>query len=528
MSGFVHVADGSLRDGDGRPVLLRGVGLGNWLLPEGYMWRFGAEGPDAPRQIEAYIETLVGPRRAAEFWTGFRDTFVTEADIAAIARAGFDHVRLPINSRTVMDDVGGLRPDGIAPVDRAVEWCRTHGLLVLLDLHGAPGGQTGTNIDDSPRGRPELFEVPRYTDQAVALWTALAARYADDPTVLGYDLLNEPLPMDWQHRYPDRLVALYRRLTAAIREVDRNHILMYEGTHWATNWEIFTEVWDEQSVLQFHKYWSPPDRPSIAGYLATGRRLGLPVYMGEGGENSPGWLATAFQLYEDEGVSWNFWPWKKVETRTSPWSVRAPQGWDAVLDHAAGRGPQPDPDQAWLVLSELVEACALARCEHRPEIENALFRRVPVELPAVAFGFRGDGVSWHSADRRAGSDLRADDAVEVRWTGSGEPDFALVDGTPPRTEERYLVRLEPGEWVAYHVRAESSAPVHLTLRCPAGRPTAAWDGTPVELTAGAGGGWHGLAGGGHGEHTIRVAAGDQAVELAAVVLAAPLFPRALG
>ena len=25
-------------------ILLRGVGLGNWLLPEGYMWHFGENG----------------------------------------------------------------------------------------------------------------------------------------------------------------------------------------------------------------------------------------------------------------------------------------------------------------------------------------------------------------------------------------------------------------------------------------------------------------------------------------------------
>jgi endoglucanase len=63
------------------------------------------------------------------------------------------------------------------------------------------------------------------------------------------------------------------------------------------------------------------DRPGIQRYLDVRDRLGLPIYMGEGGENNLDWLQTAFQLYEDEQIPWNFWPWKKIETRTSPCSV---------------------------------------------------------------------------------------------------------------------------------------------------------------------------------------------------------------
>ena len=47
--GFVR-ADARLVDGAGRALLLRGVGLGNWMLPEGYMWRFG---PGASRRARS-------------------------------------------------------------------------------------------------------------------------------------------------------------------------------------------------------------------------------------------------------------------------------------------------------------------------------------------------------------------------------------------------------------------------------------------------------------------------------------------
>lgn len=293
FDGFVHAEAGRLLDGRNEPILLRGVGLGNWLLPEGYMWKFEADSLQSPRQIEAFVEGLVGSERAATFWTEFRNRFIAEADIARIAAEGMNHVRLPINSRVVMDEDGAVVPAGLELIDRLIGWCREHGVWVVLDLHGAPGGQTGTNIDDSPNGVPELFTDARYREQTIALWQVLAFRYRDETVVAGYDLLNEPLPNEYQHTYADELVALYCDLSAAIRDVDANHLMIYEGTHWATNWSVFTEVWDANSMLSFHKYWTPPDRPSIQAFLDVGRELELPIYMGEGGENTIGWFQTS-------------------------------------------------------------------------------------------------------------------------------------------------------------------------------------------------------------------------------------------
>src|SRR5687767_11756411 len=65
---FVHVEDGRLVDGDGEPLMLRAMGIGNWLLPEGYMWKFSGARGDRPRRIEARLVELVGEERAAAFW----------------------------------------------------------------------------------------------------------------------------------------------------------------------------------------------------------------------------------------------------------------------------------------------------------------------------------------------------------------------------------------------------------------------------------------------------------------------------
>jgi hypothetical protein len=336
-----------------------------------------------------------------------------------------------------------------------IEWCRAHGLWVVLDLHGAPGGQTGTNIDDSPRGLPDLFLVGgAFRDLTVILWQQLARRYRDEAVVAGYDLLNEPLPNEYADRFAPDLVALYRELTAAIRAEDPDHLIIYEGTRWSTDWSIFTEVWDPNSMLQFHKYWSPPDRPSIAPFIEIGERLGLPIYMGEGGENNLDWLQTAFQLYEDCGISWNLWPWKKLDTITSPRSIRPPAGWEAIRAYAEGRGPRPADGVIATALTDLLEGIRLGRTDDRTEVLNAVLRRVPLHLPASGFGFGGRGVAYATGRAVPMVDFRSDDQVTIRLASNqtgAAPRFDHNDGRTRGPGQRLEVVLEAGDWVSYEV-----------------------------------------------------------------------------
>lgn len=374
--GFVRADGGVLVDGAGEAWIPRGIGLGNWLLPEGYMWKFGDL---SPREIEALTVRLLGSGRAEAFWRGFLDVFISEADIAMISALGFDHVRLPVNARHVQDTHGRPIEAGYAVIDRVIGWCRKYGLLVLLDLHGAPGGQTGTNIDDSPHRRPEVFSVPRYWELTLWLWRDFALRYGHDPMIMGYDLLNEPLPNQWRIKHRRDLVRLYRELTMVIREVDQDHLIMYEGMHWGTDFSLFNAVWDENSALQFHKYWSPPDRASLANFLRARDRLGLPLYLGESGENTPAWLDTTFRLVESEQIGWNFWPWKKINTDTSPFSVVPPPGWDKVIAAAANKDDHGlDRSEALEIFDQLVINMSLARCEMRSEIITGVLGRRPL------------------------------------------------------------------------------------------------------------------------------------------------------
>src|ERR1035441_2736689 len=70
-TGFLHTQGENIVDEHGQKISLRGVDLGNWMLPEGYMWRFGGGG-DRPRKIEKIVTDLIGPDGAGKFWKEYR------------------------------------------------------------------------------------------------------------------------------------------------------------------------------------------------------------------------------------------------------------------------------------------------------------------------------------------------------------------------------------------------------------------------------------------------------------------------
>jgi len=498
VSGFLRAEGRKLVNGEGREVLLRGVGFGSWLLPEGYMWAFPDQG-DRPRRIERMVEELVGADLASEFWDLYYDRYVREADIRRIAEEGFNSVRVPINARFLMEEEGCWKEERLALIDRVVGWCREHRLYVILDLHGAPGGQTGTNIDDSEFDRPDLFLEERYADLTVELWRMLAARYKDEWIVGGYDLLNEPLP-NWFAQYNDRIMPLYKRIASAIREADDRHMIILEGAHWSTDWTIFDERIDDNVMLQFHKYWNNPDTESIQAYLDGREKWNAPIFMGEGGENNKDWYAGAFRLFEDHGISWNFWTWKKLERDNSPCSVRRPCGWELLVAYLEG-GEKPEPDVAQRVLWTYLDNLLLENCDYCRDVVDSLLRRPPARIPAVFYGYGGEGVGYGFGGSEASSDgdkdcetnsdwpggesanedrsceanrespgeaspgavgFRSGDGTDIRFASDAArvaaPNFGHGRGEPWQPDEWLCVQLAPGDWLAYDFLAQASEP----------------------------------------------------------------------
>ena len=330
---FAHTRGKEIVDANGQPLHLHGINLGNWMVPEGYMWHF-TDGPQSPREIEALVAELIGPERASLFWQTYRDTYYSQADLRRIKRMGFDSVRVPIHYRFFTAD----NAEGFLLLDRVVQWSRAEGLLVIIDLHAAPGGQTGTNIDDS-NGYPWLFTDKAAQQQTIDLWRRIARHYSKEPAVLGYDLLNEPLPHYPSLRPLDRqLKPLYMRIAAAIRTEDKNHILILGGAKWDSDFSVFTGAgkppFDSNVVYQLHTYWTPPVQTTVQKYVDFRESEGVPIWLGESGENTDEWVAQFARLLEKNDIGWAFWPYKKMDNTSSPVTFSQPEGWDQVTAYA--------------------------------------------------------------------------------------------------------------------------------------------------------------------------------------------------
>lgn len=382
---FVTVRGPEVIDGQGRPLLLRGINLGNWLVPEGYMFKFDTA--SSPRMIHGVLNELIGPGEAVEFWKRFRDVYITREDIRFIKRTGFNSVRVPFNFRLFVreDEPSVWGGPGFEMLDRVIGWCRDEGLLVILDMHCAPGGQTGDNIDDS-WGMPFLLTSPFSQQLTIDLWRKIAERYRSERTVIGYDLLNEPIPhfADTTRLNP-LLEPLYRRIVSAVREVDTNHIVILGGAQWDSNFRVFGPPFDRKIMYTFHKYWTAPTEEVIKEYLEFRDRYQVPIYMGESGENTNAWIKEFRETLDHHRIGWHFWPYKKLDATSCFVSINRPAGWETIRRFAARpratyadlRANRPNEAEVRATLEEYLRNCAFDRNVVNNEYIEALGGKIP-------------------------------------------------------------------------------------------------------------------------------------------------------
>src|SRR6476661_6060937 len=82
---------------DGKPFWMKGTNLGNWLMPEGYMFKF--RNVNSPRLIDQTLNELIGPAETAGFWQQYLDNYITQQDIHYLKIVGVNSIRIPFNYR---------------------------------------------------------------------------------------------------------------------------------------------------------------------------------------------------------------------------------------------------------------------------------------------------------------------------------------------------------------------------------------------------------------------------------------------
>ncbi len=215
---MLRVQGNQIVDGKGQPVLLRGVAFGN------------------------------------QVWTdaALPKTHHAEVDYQRVAGMGMNAVRFYMNYVTFEDDdkPGVYKEAGWQWLDENVAWAKKHGIFLVLNMHVPPGGYQSGN-----KGKA-LWDDRSAQERLIKLWRAIAERYKTEPTIAGYDLLNEPVVSKSREQWHE----LAAELVPAVREVDPYHILFVERVNavdgdWKED-EVrnFFLVDDPNVVYEFHFY----------------------------------------------------------------------------------------------------------------------------------------------------------------------------------------------------------------------------------------------------------------------------------
>lgn len=388
QNGFFHTQGKDIIDPHGKPIVLKGINLGNWLVPEGYMFKF--KKTSSPRMIYQLFNELLGNTDAVVFWREYRENYITREDIRFIKACGFNSIRIPFHYQFFIsiEHPDAEITEGIKLLRRVVNWCKEETLYVVLDMHCAPGGQTGDNIDDS-FGYPFLFESETAQNATIKVWEKIAREFSEDTVVIGYDLLNEPIAHYFNADLLNPLLEpFFKKLVSAIRKYDTNHIVFIGGAQWNSNFRVFGPPFDKNSVYTFHKYWTASDKSVIQEYLDYRDKYNVPIWMGESGENTNKWISEFRTTLEENNIGWCFWPFKKLDATSSPVSIIPPPNYNLIVDYSEKdrseyeklRENRIDKAKVQNIMSQYLENIKLKNCTVNNEYIESLGMRVP-KLP---------------------------------------------------------------------------------------------------------------------------------------------------
>lgn len=489
---FLHRDGQNIVDANGNPVLLRGLGLGGWMVQEGYMLKTGDfAGPQ--HVIRKKITEIIGEENTTKFYTDYKTNGITKRDIDSLAAWGFNSIRLPMhyNLYTLpieQEKVAGENTwleEGFAMTDSLLNWCSANKMYLILDLHAAPGGQgKDANISDYDETKPSLWESKANQDKMVAFWKKIASRYKNEPWMGGYDIINEP---NWNFSGTNKngcdetlnapLRALQMEITKAIREVDQKHLIIIEGNCWGNNYKGIFPLWDENMALSFHKYWNYNDQGSIQQMLDYRKEHNVPIWLGESGENSNVWFRDVISLIEKNNIGWAFWPMKKIDNIAGVTSVVKTSGYDKLLNYWEKGTDKPSSDEAFRTLMEMTENYKMENVIVKKDVIDAMFRQIQTtetkpfkknSLPGKVFATHFDlGTNGFAYSDNDTANYWVSSGKSTEWNQGHQMRNDAVDiikCTDKKSNGYAVSFIEKDEWLQHTVEVAKSNKFEVEIR----------------------------------------------------------------
>ncbi len=247
-------------------------------------------------------EARFGDATTQSLLSTYQNSWIQSSDLDNIAAMGMNFVRLNIGWNTLLNADGTWRSNAFTEIDWLVQQAAQRHIYVLLDLHTLPGGDCPWESCGREGENPnEFWNNSTYQDWVNNIWSVMAARYAGNPWVAGYDLMNEPLLS-----YNETAAQIqqkndyYNRLYNTVRAVDPDHTIFMEAFFgWSNIASPSTYGWTNVAY-ELHPYdmpdgldWTAQNslvQSQLSSVAAQQAAWDVPVLYGE------------YQLYEYDDV----------------------------------------------------------------------------------------------------------------------------------------------------------------------------------------------------------------------------------
>lgn len=316
----LHAEGSKIYNAKGEEVFLRGLNLGGWLIQEDWFTPVSNNAKGDLYTLGVFEERF-GLEKAYELFNIYQDNWITEADFKNIADMGFNCVRIPFWYRNFQSDDNGtwIRDENgeidLSRLEWAVDMCRKYGIYAILDLHGANGAQGNSGhagIKNSYHFFDRTEKGEWYRKQAAELWEVIAERFAGDPAIAMFDLLNEPMcGVPVQNRIYSYIWEFYDMAYDKIRAKDPDRMITMIGTWSADKLPNPKQYGWTNVVYQYHQY--DKNESDYTTRIAAGWACGynVPMYAGEFYPVSDKvTLEFAIKAYDANGMIWTLWTYK--------------------------------------------------------------------------------------------------------------------------------------------------------------------------------------------------------------------------
>ncbi|KAJ1917201.1 hypothetical protein H4219_003331 [Mycoemilia scoparia] len=202
---------------------IRGVNLGGWLVLEKWMTpslftQFDKSGGAGDEWT--FCEKL-GKDEAAKQLIAHYNSWVSEEEIAKLAKAGLTHLRVPVGHWEFVSPIKGEPYVGVGLpfLERLIGWAGKHGLKVIPELHTAPGSQNGFDNSGHQGAGIHWTDSDENINKSVEAVAGLARfinKPENRPHVEAIGTLNEILISNLDK---NRVHDFYNRAYEAVRKV---------------------------------------------------------------------------------------------------------------------------------------------------------------------------------------------------------------------------------------------------------------------------------------------------------------------